>query len=888
MQLLSTRFIPGPNIYSYHSVIKAILDIGTYEDVASNAICNFVSRLLSLLPGLGEHSCSRGYPGGFAERLREGTYLAHIFEHVALELQSLAGKEYSSGFGKTRGSGHRGIYNVVFGCRCEPVGLAVAEGAYQVLTATLTGQAINVQELVATIKRIGDDTKLGPSTEAIYQAAKQRGIPVHRPDYDTNFLILGHGKKQNRVWASITSRTSSSAVDLACDKFLTNKILGQNALPVPHGYVVMNSDEAKDAFAAIGAPVVMKPAGGNHGKGVTLHIMNMSEVEAAFALAAEFDKRVLVEEYVTGRQYRLCVVDGKVIAGAERIPAHVVGDSKHTISELVDIVNQDPARGSGHSRPLTRLELDAAACMTLAKQSLTAAAVPDCGQVVYIRDNANLSAGATANDITDIIHPETICQVERAVRLIGLDVAGVDLVVPDISEPLTVGYGAIIEINAAPGLRMHLHPSSGVARDIGAAIVDYLFPDGDDGRIPIIAITGTNGKTTVTRLIAHTFRRAGFKTGMATSDGIYVDNECIVKGDTTGPASTSMVLADPIVEVAVLEVARGGIIRGGLGYDFANVGIITNITEDHIGQDGIEDLDDLAYIKSLIIETVHADGIALLNADDRRVAALKARAKAKIVYFSTQSDNITVRRHLGEGGKACFVKNDIIYLAEGKTEQALIKVSDIPITLKGVANHNIQNAVIAAAACWSQGLSIGDIRSGLTDFCENPGRLMLMDIGSFQVCIDYAHNPAGCRALSNTLRQLNPKRLVGVIAAPGDRRNDVIISLGREAGQGFNKIYIKEDADLRGRQPGETAALLKQGVVEAGLDPECIQTVLDESRAVAVALSEAEAGDLIAIFYEDYDTVSSAINEFSPSATRNAEVTPVYQELIVAGVRVEG
>lgn len=888
MQLLSTRFIGGPNIYSYRSVIKVILDIGTYEDIASNTISDFVSRLLLLLPGLSEHSCSRGYAGGFVERLREGTYLAHIFEHVALEIQSLAGEEYSSSFGKTRGSGRCGIYNIVFGCKCEPVGLAVAEGTYQVLMAALSGQAVSIQELVAAIKRIGEDAKLGPSTEAIYRAAKQRGIPVHRPDYDTNFLILGHGKKQNRVWASITSRTSSAAVDLACDKFLTNKILGQNTLPVPHGYVVTNLDEAKDAFFAIGAPVVVKPAGGNHGKGVTLNIMNKSEVEAAFALAMEFDKRVLVEEYVTGRQYRLCVVNGNVVAGAERIPAHVVGDGKHTINELVDVVNQDPARGKGHSRPLTRLELDAAACMTLAKQSLTRAAVPDCGRVVYIRDNANLSAGATAKDITDIIHPETICQVERAVRLIGLDVAGVDLVIPDISQPLTVGYGAIIEINAAPGLRMHLHPSSGVGRDIGAAIVDYLFPNGDDGRIPIIAITGTNGKTTVTRLIAHTFRQAGFKTGMTTSDGIYVDNECIAKGDTTGPASTHMILADPIVEVAVLEVARGGIMRGGLGYDFANVGIITNITEDHIGQDGIEDLDDLAYVKSLIIETVRPDGTALLNADDRRVAALKARAKAKIVYFSTQPDNIIVRRHLGEGGKACFVKNDVIYLADGKTEQALMKVSDIPITLNGVAYHNTQNAVIAAAACWSQGLSIGDIRGGLTDFCENPGRLMLMDMGSFQVCVDYAHNPAGCRALSNTLRRLNPKRLVGVIAAPGDRRDDVILSLGREAGQGFDKIYIKEDADLRGRRPGETAALLRQGVVEAGLVSESIKIVLNESQAVTVALTEAEAGDLIAIFYEDYDIVSSAINEALRSVTQNTEVMPAYQELVVAGVRVEG
>lgn len=887
MQLLSARLITGPNIYSYRPVIKAILDIGNYEDVASNAIAGFVARLLTLLPGLNQHSCSRGYPGGFVERLQEGTYLAHVFEHIALELQTLAGEDYASAFGKTRGTGRRGVYNIVFGCKSGQVGLAAAEGAYQLLSAALTGQAFNVSEMVAALKKAGEDGKLGPSTQAIYDAARRRGIPVFRPDYEGNFLILGYGSKQERVWATITSRTSSVAVDLAGDKFLTNKLLSQNAVPVPRGYLVASLAAAVDAFNAIGSPVVIKPAGGNHGKGVTLNIVTKAEVKRAFKLAVEYDERVLVEEHVIGRQYRLCVVNGKLAAAAERIPAHVVGDGIHTVAELMDIVNQDPARGFGHSRPLTWLQLDAAAILTLARQKMRAASVPDVGRIVYIRDNANLSTGGTANDITDYIHPETVQQVERAVRLIGLDVAGVDLVIPDIAAPLSEGYGAIIEINAAPGLRMHLYPSGGMSRDVGAAIVNYLFPDGNDGRIPIVAITGTNGKTTVTRLVTHIFRQAGYKAGMTSSDGVYVNEECILQGDTSGPASAAMLLADPAVEVAVLEVARGGIIRGGLGYDFADVGIITNITEDHIGQDGIEDLEDLAYIKSLIIETVRPDGAVLLNADDNRVAELKSRAKAQIIYFSTQSDNIIIRRYLGEGGKACFVKKGTIYLADGDSEQAVVAVADIPLTLHGFAQHNIQNAVIAVAACWARGLSIAHIREGLQSFHENPGRLMFIDVADFKVCVDYAHNPAGCQALVSTLRRLNAGRLIGVIAAPGDRRNDVIISLGRVAGQGFDTIFIKEDHDLRGRQPGETAALLRSGMLEAGFDPAQITTVLDESEAVTSALAKGEPGDLIAVFYEKYDVVMNVITKFNETPAADA-LTPEYNELVVAGIRVEG
>lgn len=863
MQLLSVAFIAGPNIYSYQPVIKATLDIGAYEEQASNEIAGFIDCLLSALPGLHHHCCSRGYPGGFVERLQQGTYLAHIFEHVALELQALCGKEYACNFGKTRGSGLPGIYQVALGCKSGQVGLAAAQAACNLLAAILAGQPVNVPELVSKLQRIGENSCLGPSTAAIYEAAVRRGIPVGRQEEQANFLVLGYGSKQQRVWATITSQTNALAVDLVGDKFLTNKLLRQNAVPVPEGYVVTCLEDAITAFKNMGKPAAVKPVNGNHGKGVTLNITNKAELKRAYKLAADYDEQVLLEEYITGRQYRLCVVNCSLTAGAERIPAHVIGDGIHTIAELVAVVNLDPTRGRGHGRPLTCLQLDSTAIMTLARQNLTTESVPPVGQLVYIRDNANLSSGATAEDITDCIHPDTVRLVERAVRLVGLDIAGVDLVTPDISQPLLAGKGAIIEINAAPGLRMHLYPRVGRARDLGKDIIDYLFPNQADGRIPLVAVTGTNGKTTVTRLIAHIFSQAGYKTGMTTSSGIYIEQECIVRGDTTGPASTAMVLRDPLVEAAVLEVARGGIIRGGLGYDFADVGIITNITEDHIGQDGIEDLEDLAYIKALVVERVHPGGVALLNADDFRVTALKSRVKSEIIYFSTQADNIVVRRHLGEGGRACFVKNGAIYLASGQTEQNLIAIVDIPLTLEGFAHHNIQNAVIAVAACWSQNIPLQTMCQGLTSFKQNPGRLMMLEMDGFQVCVDYAHNPAGCQALASTLRRLKPQRLTGVIAAPGDRHDDTIISLGRAAGQGFDNIYIKEDRDLRGRKPGETAALLMRGAVEAGIAVKQINTVLDEGEAVTVALRQAAANDLVAVFYENYEVVMQAISLFS-------------------------
>lgn len=887
MEIISARILEGPNIYSFNPVLKVKLDIGVYEDIPSCRIEGFTDRLTELLPGLKEHQCSRGRPGGFVERLQDGTYLAHIFEHVLIELQCSAG--HRVGFGKARGTGTAGIYDVVTGFRSAQAALAAASATEHLLQAALNGQTYDVSAALADIRQAGEASELGPSTGAIYQAAVRRGIPVRRIGSD-NLLVLGYGRKQRRIWATTTGLTSSIASDVSCDKELTKHILAQGGLTVPNGVVVQTREEAIAALNTIGTPAVYKPLNGNQGKGVTIGVQTAAEAERAFAIAAEYDSRVLVEELIAGRQYRLCVVDGRMVAASDRIPAYVMGDGMHTVAELVGIINLDPQRGEGHEKPLTKIKIDAVAITVLTKQGLTPASVPAAGEVIYLRENANLSTGGTAVDVTDIVHPDNKKIAERAAKLVGLDIAGIDIVSPDISRPLVPGVGAIIEVNAAPGIRMHHYPSAGKPRNVAAHIVDYLFPEGENGRIPVISITGTNGKTTVTRMISHIWQQAGYCVGMTTTSGIYINGHCVRKGDTTGPTSAQTILTDPEVEVAVLETARGGIVRGGLAFDQCDVGIITNITEDHLGQDGIEDLDDLAYIKSLIVETVRPGGVALLNADDPYVNTLALRARGEVVYVSAEPDNIIIRRHLGIGGRAFFVKNDIIYAARGGEARALIKVKDIPISFGGIAQHNVQNSLMAAAACCCQNVPLTSIRRGLATFEQNPGRLNMLPVSNFRVCIDYGHNPAGYQALINTIHRMNAARRIGVIAAPGDRRDDVIANIGRIAGRGFDLIVIKEDDDLRGRKSGETAELLRQGVLSTGFDPQSILIVLPENSAVMAALRLAKSDDLVVIFYEDYDTVMQTVELFRAHCLNQAEENPNSEEelpqFVVAGAKL--
>ena len=858
MQILSVQALPGANIYSHRPVLRVKLMLAAGEEVPTNELGSFSARLLAVLPGLAEHGCSRGYPGGFVERLAEGTFLPHVFEHAIIELQCRAGYEVS--FGKARETARSGVYDVVVGYRVLPAATEAVRSAEELLTAILAGGEYDAVAAAGRIRRAGEAYSLGPSTAAIAEAATRRGIPVTRVAGE-DLLILGYGAKQQRVWATVTGRTGALAVDLAGDKALTKQVLAGGGVPVPDGMVVESAEAAVSAAESLGGPVVVKPAGSNQGKGVTLNISAPADVERAFAIAAAFDRRVIVEVFIPGRQYRLCVVAGKIVAASERIPAYVLGDGIHSVEELVATANRDPLRGDGHERPLTKMRIDPVAITVLARQGLTPQAVPAADNVVYIRENANLSTGGTAVDVTDAVHPDNVLLAERAAALLGLDVAGVDVVAEDIGRPIRGSGGVVIEVNAAPGIRMHHYPSAGKPRDVAARIVDYLFAGGD-GRIPIIAITGTNGKTTVSRMIGHIWQMAGYCTGMTTTEGIYIGTRRIMAGDTTGPASARTVLSDPAVEVAVLETARGGMQRSGLGFDACDIGVVTNISEDHLGQDGIEDIEDLVYIKSLLVEVVKPGGYTLLNADDPYVTVLQERAKGEVAYFSIEPDNLLVRRHLSVGGKAFFVKDGVLYAACGSLGRAIVRVEDVPVTLGGIALHNVQNAVIAAAACYCMKVPVNYIRRALSSFDQNPGRLNLMKIGDFRVCVDYGHNPAGYQALLNTVKRLGATRLVGVIAAPGDRRDDVIRNVGRVAGYGFDYLFIKEDGDLRGRRAGETAELLRRGALDAGITPDRITTILAEEEAVLAALEAARPGDLVVVFYEQYDKVLAVINSF--------------------------
>jgi cyanophycin synthetase len=885
MRILSLRHFAGPNIYSYSPVVKVTVDIGRYEYLPTQKIAGFTDHLLEILPTLSEHHCSKGYPGGFVERLREGTYLAHVFEHVALELQNLAG--YSINFGKARSTDRPGIYDAVYGCTVPEVGRAVAKHTEVLINQLVVGEPVNIGRILDDIKSVSNKYRLGPSTQALVNAAKDRGVPVTSLD-DDSLYMFGYGKKQQRIWATLTGRTGNIATDVACHKQLTNRLLADNAIPVPDGMVVGSAEEAQAVFPSFHGSVVIKPIDGNQGHGVTLNINSSAEVARAYNTAAQFNDEVLMEEFIPGRQYRLCVVNGKLIAAAERLPAQVTGDGQHTVKELVDRENTNDDRGEDHEKPLTKIRIDAIALVTLARQKLIATSIPKAGQVVVIRENANISTGGTAIDVTDQVHPDIVDIVERATRVIGLDVAGVDLVTDDITQPLTPGRGAIIEVNAAPGIRMHHYPSVGKSRDVAGAILDYLFPDGEKGRIPIVSITGTNGKTTVTRMIGHILERVGFHVGMTTTDGIFIDGHCILEGDTTGPASAKIILSDPSVEAAVLETARGGILRAGLAFDYCDVGIVTNITEDHLGQYGIDSLADMANIKSLVLERTKRTGYVLINADDPNVVSIVERVKAHIVYFSLEADNIIIRRHLGVGGHAFFVKGGMIYAAQGNQSRPIVRIADIPVTFGGAALHNVQNALIAVAAAASLKIPKWYIKQGLCSFEKNPGRLTMRDIAGIQVCVDYGHNPAGYEALIKTVKKLGAKRLIGVIAAPGDRPDSCIISMGKSAGYGFDHIIIKEDADLRGRNSGQVSALLKTGILEAGHVLTSIDIIYSEAEAVRRALKLAEKGDLIVVFYEKYRVVNDVIDDFERQVTekklqQGIETLPNDQSVAASG-----
>lgn len=859
MEIKGWRAFSGRSVHSRRPCTELLLDLGPYADTPTSMLPGFTERLLRLLPGLADHTCGLGFPGGFVVRLREGTWLGHVLEHVALELQTLAGDEVTHG--RTRAAHRPGLYWVVYEHAAPETGRAAGEAALAILRALLAGQEVSLGDTVERLRRTAARHRLGPSTAAIARAAQARGIPVRRVG-SGSLLELGYGVHLRRVQATLTDATPALAVDLAQDKVLSRSLLSQAGIPVPRGREVASAAEAQEVARSLRPPWVVKPVRGCQGAGVSMGLTDPEELAEAVRRAVEHgDGRVLVEEQLHGREYRVLVIAGRVVACAERRPPAVRGDGVHTVRKLVTLLNQDPLRGEDHELPLTRVPEDDIAAACLRRQGYAWEDVVPAGTVVRLRDNANLSTGGTARDATDEVHPAVADMCVRAAQVIGLDVAGVDLIAPSIGE---AAGAVVLEVNACPGLRMHLYPSEGPGRDVAGALVDALFPAGHTGRIPIVAVTGTNGKTTTTRLIARMVETTGRVVGMTTTDGVFVGRQRLLSGDTTGPASANAVLSHPRVEVAVLETARGGIRRGGLAFDRCQVGVLLNIQGDHLGQDGVDTWEDLVWVKSLVIEAVDDKGAGVLNADDPRVLALAPRCPGRVILFSLQDQNPAILAQRRAGGQCVFLREGSLVLAEGWAEEVVLHVRELPFALDGRAVPLVQDALAAAAAGLGLGLSREEIRRGLLAFRggaqDNPGRLHLEQVGEVTVVLDYGHNPPAVAAVLEVARHLTRGRLLGVIGIPGDRRDEDAVALGRAAAV-CDAVVIKEDRDLRGRAPGEVAALLRQGCVAGGMVPHHVHVELREPAAVRKALSLARPGDTVVVFYEDWDGVQEVLGE---------------------------
>ncbi len=863
MKLLETRVYRGPSLYGYRPVIRLTVDLEDLENYPSTKIPGFVDRLLADVPTLDEHGCSYGHTGGFVKRLREGTWFGHITEHVALELQCLAGTPVT--YGKTRGAGRDGVYHIIYSFEEERVGKRAGDLALRYLRSILPegfadrlAPAPNLREEIDELARLAEKVALGPSTRSLVEEAKRRGIPTLRLN-EHSLVQLGWGVHQKRIQATITSQTSHIGVEIAQDKQLTASLLERAGLPVPRQERADTAEEAVEIAERFGYPVVVKPMDLSHGRGVALNLRDPQSVRDAWEKAYDLSSYVIVETFQEGYDHRILVVNGEVVAVSQRVPGHVIGDGKRTIRALVDQVNSDPRRGVGHEKVLTKIEIDDQAERLLKLAGFTLDKVLAEGEVFALRATGNLSTGGTAVDKTDVIHPENVDIATRAAKVVGLDIAGIDLICTDISNSVREHGGAIVEVNAAPGFRMHLAPTEGTPRNVAGPVVDMLFPQGIPARIPVAAITGTNGKTTTSRMVAHILKMAGKRVGLTTTDGIYIDGERVLKGDMTGPWSARVVLMDPTVEAAVLETARGGVLREGLGWDRCDVGCVLNVSADHLGLAGIETIEDLAYVKQLVVEVVRDGGTSVLNADDPLVARMVDKAEGKIMYFSRSPSNELVRAHVKKGGRAAVIEQgvngEMLTIYDGDRHIPVTWTHLIPATLEGRARFNVDNALAAAAVAFSMGVSLDQIRQGLrtftTSFFQAPGRCNVFDEHAFRVIVDYGHNPAAMERMTELVKSLRKKRAIGVLQAAGDRRDVDIRTIGRIAGGTFDLIVTKEDDSRRGRPVGEVARLLAEGAKEGGIHEKDVIILPNEPDAVQCALGLAKPDDLVVIFADD-------------------------------------
>jgi cyanophycin synthetase len=889
MKILGTSVYLGPNLYAHFRVIRLVLDLEHLEAWPTGKLGRaYTDALLARLPGLREHGCSYSEEGGFVKRLQEdeGTWLGHVLEHVAIELQNVAGAHVT--FGKTRGNGQPGQYDVVYEYEQEEVGLDAGRLALDLLHHLLPeeqkpersrGQVFDWEKEKESFIKNAQRLALGPSTASLVKAAEDRDVPWLRLNR-YSLVQFGHGKYQKRIQATVTSETRHISVELASDKEETNRLLSDLGLPVPKQRLVYSNDDAVNAAERIGWPVVVKPLDANHGRGVSVNLSSREQVETAFTEARKHSRGVIVEKFVVGEDHRLLVVDGELIAAAKRVPGHVVGDGSCTIAALVDVVNSDPRRGVGHEKVLTKLEFDHQAEVLLAAKGYTKDTVPAAGEVVYLRKTGNLSTGGTAIDVTDVVHPDNREMAERTAKAVGLDVCGVDFLTPDIAVSYKENGGAICEVNAAPGFRMHVAPTEGKARDVAGKVMDMLFPPGTPSRIPIASITGTNGKTTTARMVAHVFKMAGHHVGLATTDGVYIDGHMTVKGDMTGPMAARMILRDPSVDAAVLESARGGLLRSGLGYRRCNVGAVLNVSNDHLGLNGIDTLEQLAKVKRIIVEV--AKDTAVLNADNPHTLRMADYTKAEhVCYVTMNPSHPLVREHIRAGGRAVVLEQamngHMITIYDKGAHVPLLWTHLVPATLEGKALHNVQNAMFAAAITYSMGIKLEEIRHGLrtfdTSFFQAPGRMNICDDHPFKVILDYGHNPAAIGAMVQLVERLETKgRRMIVLAAPGDRRDEDIVEMARLCAGKFQHYVVRRDDGLRGRAADEVPRMLRDTLLQCGVEAKEIDLIPEESQALEHALRLCKAGDLLLAFGDNIQRCWKQITGFKPEFHKQASV----------------
>lgn len=866
MKIENIQVLRGPNIWSTSrkKLIQMRLNLGELEHRPTNTIEGFFERMEALLPTLYTHRCSPGVPGGFFERVKAGTWMGHVVEHIALEIQTLAGMD--TGFGRTRETKTRGVYNVVFTYVEEKVGIFAAESSVKIAQALIDKQPYNLEHDIQQMREIRENTRLGPSTGSIVEEAIARDIPWIRLN-NQSLVQLGYGKNQMRIRATMTERTSSIAVDMASNKEETKRMLQEQAIPVAKGMTISSAAQIDEVIKKVGFPLVFKPLDGNHGRGISTNIKTKEDAIAAYEHAAKISRRVIAERFITGYDFRVLVIDNKMVAAALRVPAHVKGDGTHTVKELIDLENTDPRRGYGHEKVLTEISVDRDTLDLLDKKGYTLETIPADGEIVHVKSTANLSTGGTSIDVTDQVHPQNVFICERISRVIGLDICGIDIMAENLSEPLTDTGGVVLEVNAAPGFRMHIAPSEGLPRNVAGHVIDMLYPPGKSARIPIIAITGTNGKTTTTRLIAHIVKNNGHRVGFTTSDGIYVQNTLMIKGDTTGPVSSEFILKDPTVDFAVLETARGGILRSGLGFGQCDIGVVTNIQEDHLGLADIHNLDDLTRVKSVVINSVKKDGWAVLNADNPYCVRIGKKADCNVAYFSRDEQNPVIKSHCKKGGIACIAENGYITIKKGDWKIRVQRTSLVPLTFGGTVPFMIENVLAATLAAFVWGFKTEDIKTSLETFipsaAQTPGRMNIFNFRDFRFMIDFAHNPDGYNGVKEFLSHVDSPYKIGLIAGTGDRRDDDIRELGRIATHMFDHIILRQENHLRGRTKENILGLMVEGIKE--IDPNKSYEIIDggtNEYAIEFAIKRAKQGSFVVTLSDAVDDAIEIVQNF--------------------------